>query len=668
VEDDLDKDSDDDNNTSTPDTNIKVDKDDGVENIVPGDGVTHTYNITITNSGPSDEFDVDIDDTFPAGITVSSVTPTEFDGANITTSNTDLTKIDDIADMPAGSTIEYLVNYTVNSEFTGDWINNTASAFGQFSNDTDDDNNTVSKQKITIIKDVPNGSTQDFNFTSNVPNHEEFILEDDEDLVDASAAINDLGDFPNNENMTDIAPGIYTIYEIIPDEQKPFWQLADVRCVVKDIETGEVLDEYQSTWQFDAETDSVEINLAAGEDVICTFTNIDGFAQRTQGFYKTHTEITNNTFQNPLGSAEVIGFTEGTIVVGSSTTGQVIDDIREVFGLYYAANAWYADKKYNDPKSDGTPRTAEEQQYMLMIHQLLTAKLNCGIFGCGELVEDLIQECDDLYASQDLDGLNNVTNPDLDFFTGDSCTEKLDWYNNLHGDGGSNKTFEEQFGVPPGASPSASKALAEDELPEGDLHQNTAVNITGIARWDNVIPSDDFDGDGLTNYEETAIYLTNPLLADTDGDGLSDELEVNVYPTDPLQNDTDSDGLSDGVEITIVSTNATDDDTDNDGILDGNEDINANGIVEPTETSPLAIDTDGDGLQDGTEIGLAAPQGSDTSLVFIPDADSGSTTTNPTLQNTDGDACALDGTDEDFNLNGIKDDVETTDASIIDCF
>ncbi len=41
-----------------------------------------------------------------------------------------------------------------------------------------------------------------------------------------------------------------------------------------------------------------------------------------------------------------------------------------------------------------------------------------------------------------------------------------------------------------------------------------------------LVPTDDFDGDGLTNGDETTLYFTSPRIADTDGDGFDDFDEV----------------------------------------------------------------------------------------------------------------------------------------------
>jgi len=107
------------------------------------------------------------------------------------------------------------------------------------------------------------------------------------------------------------------------------------------------------------------------------------------------------------------------------------------------------------------------------------------------------------------------------------------------------------------------------------------------------------------------------------------------------------------VENSVLCLDANDDDSDDDGILDGNEDADHDGVVDAGETDPCEEDTDNDGLLDGTEIGLTAPQGSDTDLgIFIADADP-TTTTDPLNNDTDDDDW-LDG-EEDTNYNGSVD-------------
>lgn len=55
----------------------------------------------------------------------------------------------------------------------------------------------------------------------------------------------------------------------------------------------------------------------------------------------------------------------------------------------------------------------------------------------------------------------------------------------------------------------------------------------------------DFDGDGLSNWDELTVYLFDPLSADSDGDGMADGWEIQNGTTV----DFDGDGLSDSYEL-----------------------------------------------------------------------------------------------------------------------
>jgi uncharacterized protein (TIGR03382 family) len=160
----------------------------------------------------------------------------------------------------------------------------------------------------------------------------------------------------------------------------------------------------------------------------------------------------------------------------------------------------------------------------------------------------------------------------------------------------------------------------------------------------------DDDNDGLSNVEEGTIG-TDPQNPDTDGDGLGDGVEVNgTNDTNPLNPDTDGDGLCDGPRsVTNVcgggedlnangvteptETNPTLPDTDGDGLGDGVEDENHNGAVNPGETDPRNPDTDGDTLCDGGNTVGACIAGEDRDNDGILDA----TETDPLNPDTDGD-------------------------------
>jgi uncharacterized delta-60 repeat protein len=91
-----------------------------------------------------------------------------------------------------------------------------------------------------------------------------------------------------------------------------------------------------------------------------------------------------------------------------------------------------------------------------------------------------------------------------------------------------------------------------DRLPDGwelaTVHGSNSFNPLNADQNGNAIRDDvdDFDGDGLTNYQE---YLlgTNPWLADSDGNGINDKDEF--YKGTPSGVDSDDDGVSDEDEI-----------------------------------------------------------------------------------------------------------------------
>ncbi len=114
----------------------------------------------------------------------------------------------------------------------------------------------------------------------------------------------------------------------------------------------------------------------------------------------------------------------------------------------------------------------------------------------------------------------------------------------------------------------------------------------------------DTDGDGLTDYEELNITLTDPEKADTDengiidseedpdGDGINNRDEIDLG-TDPLSSDTDRDNLTDYEELYQYHTDPLSEDTDGDGLTDY-DDIKLG-------FSPLLKDTDGNGIIDSEE-------------------------------------------------------------------
>ncbi|MCB2204523.1 hypothetical protein KQI65_07225 [bacterium] len=124
---------------------------------------------------------------------------------------------------------------------------------------------------------------------------------------------------------------------------------------------------------------------------------------------------------------------------------------------------------------------------------------------------------------------------------------------------------------------------------DGDALSNDAEEEAGTNPYDP-----DTDGDGLSDFYEVRVYLSNPLHWDSDGDVIGDYVEVTRYKTDPTRADTDGDGLDDRQELLEYNTDPLEKDTEGDGLIDAEE--------KRLGSNPKKVDTDGDGLYDGDEV------------------------------------------------------------------
>jgi len=106
---------------------------------------------------------------------------------------------------------------------------------------------------ITVVKDAnPDGPTA-FDFTGS----DNLVDDPDNDVY--TFTLTDDGTAANTRTFSNLAPGAYSISEIIPDG----WDLSGPVCTVANANGGtQVVNGAQAS-----------INLAAGEDVTCTFTN-----------------------------------------------------------------------------------------------------------------------------------------------------------------------------------------------------------------------------------------------------------------------------------------------------------------------------------------------------------------------------------------------------------
>ena len=186
----------------------------------------------------------------------------------------------------------------------------------------------------------------------------------------------------------------------------------------------------------------------------------------------------------------------------------------------------------------------------------------------------------------------------------------------------------------------------------------------------DVMPSDDHDGDGLSDSVEgdgdpDGDGVPNYLDSDSDGDGISDAAEGTTDPDGDeipsfLDDDSDGDGISDADEGAIdwdadLVPSYLDDDSDGDGVPDieeGADDPDGDGLANWADP-----DSDDDGLEDGLEglgdsdgDGLADYVDTDADDDGVADADEGD-------DDPDGDGTP-NYLDDDSDGDGVSDSIE----------
>ncbi|MFH1652559.1 MAG: thrombospondin type 3 repeat-containing protein [Pseudomonadota bacterium] len=164
------------------------------------------------------------------------------------------------------------------------------------------------------------------------------------------------------------------------------------------------------------------------------------------------------------------------------------------------------------------------------------------------------------------------------------------------------------------------------------------------------ICSNDPDGDGLTNTDETN-RGTDPMKADTDGDGLGDGDEV-TKGYNPLSKDSDADTINDNLDNCPIVQNTDQSDVDGDKIGDVcDADADNDGVLAtdncPLKANPFQSDIDTDGTGDVCDDNIDGDTELNSTDVcpYVPD-------TGVAHSSTDDDAdgvvkdCDLDDSDE----------------------
>jgi hypothetical protein len=168
----------------------------------------------------------------------------------------------------------------------------------------------------------------------------------------------------------------------------------------------------------------------------------------------------------------------------------------------------------------------------------------------------------------------------------------------------------------------------------------------------------DADGDGIfeSGYDDGTPEPEAPPAGpspteDSDGDGLSNAEEA-AAGSDPYNPDSDYDGLTDSDELNLTGTSPTSTDSNGDGVSDYNA-FYGNYTVD-TNTSGAGVtpyDHDGDGIADPVDPDPLSPQNDpDSDGDYVPDSQD-TDPYNPAVWN-------------DHNGNGINDDAETPNTDM----
>ncbi len=143
--------------------------------------------------------------------------------------------------------------------------------------------------------------------------------------------------------------------------------------------------------------------IALGETKTCTITNDDIRPTRTQGFWSTHTAFTSSIFNLPAMQQFV-----GSVLHKGPITNTLLTGQSELFGGFYSSIS---------NLTTGAKRNNTDKARMVLLQQLLAAKLNCAAFGCDGTILTKIAQADAAFASGNTSQMNTLAS-------------QLDAYNN----------------------------------------------------------------------------------------------------------------------------------------------------------------------------------------------------------------------------------------------
>jgi hypothetical protein len=139
---------------------------------------------------------------------------------------------------------------------------------------------------------------------------------------------------------------------------------------------------------------TVSVDLAYGDNVTCTFTNQIhvGETTRTQGFWSTHSSITNVAWFGGTFAGNTFAGVDQTLC------GKTLDTLPKVLGGFWSNISQTTTK---------TKRSSLDQARMRLLQQLLAAELNQSAFGSSPSTITFVA-AEAAYCGTDIDAINNA--------------------------------------------------------------------------------------------------------------------------------------------------------------------------------------------------------------------------------------------------------------------
>lgn len=188
-----------DTDTLTPQADLAITKTDGLTSASPGQATTYT--IVATNAGPSDAPGAIVADTFPAGFTGATWTCAGGGGGTCTAAGAG--NINDVVNLPAGGSVTYAVNGTIDGAFTGTLSNTaTVAAPGGVTDGNAGNNSATDDTTVALPADKTATKTVTGDFVEGGTIFYTVVITN----VGGSAQ----GDNPGDE-FTDVLPGTLTL-------------------------------------------------------------------------------------------------------------------------------------------------------------------------------------------------------------------------------------------------------------------------------------------------------------------------------------------------------------------------------------------------------------------------------------------------------------------------